>query len=219
MSPTGGRGIAMRGRIAALVLGGVELVGLFLLGWSPATVLLVLLADDLWCAAGTWLRTGWVRTAAGEGASERAIAIGGHLLFDLLTVGALAVAVLLMLPEVGLGRLELQGLGMGIGAGAAIALAALAAGFRADRAGGLADIDAIRRESRVLTRFLLFAAACAAVLPWTSADGAPTQAAAAGLVLLRTAWVVGLDHTDLVHDQPDPAAQGAGRPTVRAKRG
>jgi hypothetical protein len=198
VAPTAGRGVATPARIAALALGGVELLGLFVFGWSPATVLLVLLADDLWCAVGTWVRTAWARTVAGEGAGERAIAIGGHLLLDLLTVGALAVSVLLMLPEGGLARIDLHGLGMGIGAGAAIALVALAAGIPADRAGALADIDAIRRGSRVLTRFLLFAAACAAVLPWTSSDGAPTQAAAALLVVLRTAWIAWLDRADLV---------------------
>jgi hypothetical protein len=200
MAPIDARGAATPARVAALVLGGVELLGLFALGWSPATVLLVLLADDLWCAVGTWLRTGWACTAAGEGAGERAIAIGGHALLDLVTVGALAASVVMMLPEGALAGLDLAGLGLGIGAGAVIALVALAAGFRRDRAGGLPDIDAIRRESRVLTRFLLFAAACAAVLPWTSIDGAPTLAVAALLVVLRTAWVAWLDGGDLVHD-------------------
>lgn len=208
MAPTAGRGIATPGRVAALLLGGVELLGLFALGWAPATVLVVLLADDLWCATGTWLRTGWARTAAGEGIGERAIAIAGHALLDLVTVGALAVSVLLMLPEGGLARLDLHGLGLGIGAGALIALLALAAGFPRDRAGGLPDIDAIRRESRVLTRFLMFAAACAAVLPWTASDGAPTQGAAALLVLLRTGWVVLLDGGDLVQDVAAPTQSG-----------
>ncbi|MFN9739874.1 MAG: hypothetical protein ACK59R_15305 [Pseudomonadota bacterium] len=207
-------GIATSGRIVALVLCGVELLGLVALGWAPATVLLVLLADDLWCAAGTWLRTGWARTAAGEGVAERAIAIGGHALLDLVTVGALAVSVLLMLPEGGLARLDLAGIGMGVGAGAVIALATLAAAFRRDRAGGLPDIDTIRRGSRVLTRFLLFAAACAAVLPWTSVDGAPTPFAATTLVLLRTCWIAALDRADLVQDVP-PSRPGAApsRPT------
>lgn len=206
MAPPAGRRVATPARIAALALGGVELFGLFALGWSPATVLLVLLADDLWCAAGTWLRTGWSRTVAGEGVGERAIAIGGHALLDLVTVGALAASVVMMLPQGALARLDLAGLGLGIGAGAVIALVALAAGFRRDRAGGLPTIDAIRRESRVLTRFLLFSAACIAVLPWTLVDGAPTQAAAAALVVLRTGWVVALDRADLVHAAPTPDA-------------
>lgn len=209
MAPSAGHGIATPGRIAALALGAAELVGLFALGWAPATILLVLLADDLWCAAGTWLRTGWARTAAGEGLCERAVAIGGHALLDGVTVGALGLCVLLLLPEGGLARLDLHGLGLGIGVGALIALLALGAGFRRDRAGGLPDIDAIRRGSRVLTRFLLFAAACAAVLPWTAVDGAPTQAAAALLVLLRTGWVVVLDGTDLVHEAPTQDAAGS----------
>lgn len=213
------RGLATRGRIAALALGAVELLGLFALGWAPATVLLVLLADDLWCAVGTWLRTGWARTIAGEGAAERAIAIGGHALLDLVTVAALGVSVLLMLPEGVIARLDLRGLGFGIGAGALIALAALVAGFPRDRAGRLPHIDAIRRESRVLTRFLLFAAACAAVLPWTSVDGAPTQAAAAVLVLLRTAWIAFLDRTDLVSGPSGAGAHDAApSPAARTRR-
>lgn len=198
MAPTAARGVATRGRSAALALGSVELLGLFVFGWSPATVLLVLLADDLWCAVGTWLRTAWARTAAFEGAGERVIAIGGHVLLDLVTVGALAVSVVLLLPEGALARLDLAGLGFGIGTGAVIALVTLAAGFRRDRAGGLPDIDAIRRESRVLTRFLLFSTACALVLPWSSAAGGPVLGAAAALVILRTSWVVALG----LHEHP-----------------
>lgn len=218
MAPIAARGVATRGRIAALLLGGIELLGLFALGWAPATVLVVALADDLWCAVGTWLRTGWARTAAGEGIGERAIAIVGHALLDLVTVGALGLSVLLMLPEGGLARLDLHGLGPGIGAGALIALAALAVGFPRDRSGALSDIDAIRRGSRVLSRFLLFAAACAAVLPWTTVDGAPTQAAAALLVLLRTGWVVLLDRGDFVQDVAAPTHAAAVPRTAPTRR-
>lgn len=213
------RGFVTRGRIAALALGAVELLGLFALGWAPATVLLVLLADDLWCAVGTWLRAGWARTIAAEGAAERAIAIGGHALLDLVTVAALGLSVLLMLPEGVLARLDLRGLAYGIGAGVLIALATLVAGFPRDRAGRLPHIDAIRHESRVLTRFLLFAAACGAVLPWTSIDGAPTQAAAAVLVLLRTAWVAVLDRADLVGGPSGVGAHDAAQsPGARTRR-
>jgi hypothetical protein len=195
--------------LAALALAGVELCGLHLLGWSPMTVLLVLLADDLWCAVGTWLRTAWARTRAGEGPGERLIAIGGHALLDLLTVGALLVAVLLLPVDAPGAGIAWDGLPTALAAGAAIALVSLGLGLRRDRAGVLADIDAIRREARVLTRFLLYAVACTVAMPWLVTESAPAQAAATGLVLLRTAWVVWLGRAELVH-RPEPAAPAPG---------
>lgn len=194
--------------LAALALAAVELCGLHVLGWSPMTVLLVLLADDLWCAMGSWLRSAWARTRAGEGVGERLIAIGGHALLDLLTVGALLVTVLLLPVEAPGAGIAWDGLPTALAAGAAIALVSLGLEFRRDRAGVLADLDAIRREARVLTRFLLYAAACAVAMPWVVTEGAPAQAAATGLVLLRTVWVVWLGRAELVHG-PDPDAPSA----------
>jgi hypothetical protein len=184
----------------ALILAAVQVGGLTLFGWSALSLWLVFLWDDLCLAKSTWVRTAWARTKANEGWLERGIAIFGHAMLDLVTIAALVAILIVMMPWPDgetFGPVWERNFGLrefGIGAITALSLTLIQwpAWWRADRSGELPDIDAIRGDSRLLTRYWVGNVALLLGLPFLG-GGDADFAATLILIGLRTAWTVWFD--------------------------